>query len=89
MDTVRINHPETHIFAITPLEIERSRSKVSDLSLEDYWEAIREVVGRTQQQGDHWIHLLEGPSISTIEDLGDGVHLSDMINFPHSMYWPI
>ena len=76
LKTIRETHKDTKIYCITPSYTTQQNSRISQIPMENFREAVRQVVKDRQQNRDENIYLIEGESISSIENLKDKVHFS-------------
>lgn len=71
---IRQYQPNAKVYCITPTFTRNP--KTATYSLEDYRAAIRESVTERNSSGDSNIFLIEGPDLTTEDDLNDMVHLN-------------
>lgn len=79
LSTIRKNHPDTKIFCITLHAIPAEKSsKLTGIKLIDFRKPVTSVVTKRQQQGDGNLFLIDGESLTTLDDAMNpgNVHLS-------------
>jgi lysophospholipase L1-like esterase len=79
LDAIRINHPQTRIYCITPLFTKKQVSEKTGCSVEQFRNKLVELVN-TRQVSDKNLHLIEGDHITSEKNLRadrpeDPVHL--------------
>ncbi len=78
LSIIRKHHPETKIFCITIHAIPGDkRGRFSKIKLVDFRQPIIDVIRQRQQQGDKNLFLIDGQSITTLDDAmnAGNVHL--------------
>jgi lysophospholipase L1-like esterase len=73
----RLHHPTTALYLITLIASTRTSPGINNgYTREDYRNAIRQIVAARVAAGDAGIVVLEGESMTSLNDLSDGTHLS-------------
>jgi len=76
LNTIRETHKDTKIYCISLLTTKMNKSKTSGLPIKPFRDVVKEAVKLRQVKGDNAIFLIDGKSITTLEDLNDNVHLN-------------
>lgn len=76
LKTMRETHKSTKIYCISLLTTKMNNSKTSQLPIEPFRNAVKDVVKERQVNGDANIILIEGEKLTKLEDLRDNVHLN-------------
>lgn len=76
LDNLRAAQPHTPIYCMTMTTTGSGASRRARYTLDEYRDAIADIVGARQSMGDCHLHLIRAEELTTPADLSDGAHLS-------------
>lgn len=77
LDEIRRHHPETKIFVLNLLQTTNHQSRKTELTIDDFRDAVRKLVASRVSASDENIYLIASETATNTEDdLNDVVHLS-------------